>query len=62
MHLHLLDQLPRHLVSFILLLGLVLEMAPDYVEDLIFESEAVAKTALVSYSRQHQILALGKFV
>lgn len=37
-------------------------MAPDYVEDLIFESEAVAKTALVSYSRQHQILALRKFV
>lgn len=37
-------------------------MAPDYVEDLIFESEAVAKTALIPYSRQHQILALGKFV
>ena len=62
LHLHLLDELPRHLVPLVLLLGLVLEVAPDDVEDLVFEGEAVAEAALVPHARHEQVLALGETV
>ena len=49
LHLHFLHKLSRHLVSLDLLLGFVLKMAPNDVEDVIFKSEAVAKTTLVTH-------------
>ena len=59
LHLHLIQQLAGHLVSFGLLLLLVLQVAANDVESMILQYEAVAQSTLVANCRHNEILSLG---
>ena len=42
LHLHLIQELARHLISLFLLFLLVLQVTADYIESMILQNEAVA--------------------
>ena len=61
LHLQIVDDLARHLVSFELILELVFKVASYDIEELIFQQEAVGKTSLVPNGSHEHVLPFGHF-
>ena len=62
LHFHLINELPRHHIPLLLLLLLMLQVTANYVEDVVLESEAIAKTAFISHRSHKHVFALGNLV
>lgn len=56
---HFVYELARHLVSLELLFFFVLQVAANYVENVVFEDKTVAQTTLVTHCSDQHIFTLG---